>query len=324
MIKVYLVLLSVTFALTAVLTPLIKRLALRFDVLDQPAERKVHVRATPLLGGLAIFVSFMIGIAGYVSFYPSSIAQGKKLFAIIMGSVIMAAVGIYDDCKGLDSKVKLLGQLIAIIAAGLLLFRADIEISLFIRNPTARYILTLIWMVGITNSLNLLDNMNGLSAGITVIASLLFFLVALQQQQHLVAVLSICICGSALGFLPYNFPGASIFMGDGGSLFLGFSLASLSVIGVYLKSSKLNYLPVITPLLVLAVPILDTLTVVVIRKLEGVSVFTADKNHLSHQLVRLGLSPAQSVLTLDLLALAVGLNVLLLANVSLFQAAVIL
>lgn len=309
--KLYLFLISLIIA--AVLTPPVRRLALRIGAVDRPDSRKVHSRVMPRLGGLAIFLAFVISVL--LLMRPLS-AASKGLLA---GATVIVAVGILDDLFSLSPLVKLAGQIGAAIVA--VLFGIRIE---FLTNPFDSYIptgiisvpLTIFWIVGVTNAVNLIDGLDGLAAGVSVLASLTLSLVAASAGRSEVAALALALAGSGVGFLFYNFHPARIFMGDTGSMFLGFTLATLSVAG-YLKGAA--FLSLVIPVFILAIPILDTLFAIVRRFLNRQPIFKPDKEHLHHKLLSLGLSHRQAVLLIYLLTGIFGATAYFLTRTSTAQ-----
>jgi UDP-GlcNAc:undecaprenyl-phosphate GlcNAc-1-phosphate transferase len=299
------------FAVSLLMTPFVRRLAFAVGVIDRPNPRKVHAQPTAMLGGVAVLCGFMAGVGvawhhGVVNPFVYGPARG-----IALGAALVCLLGLVDDKFGVSPLWKLMGQ--ALAAIFLIFF--EIKLSIFIRENLITTIVTVVWIVGITNAFNLLDNMNGLSSGVGLIAALTFGWVAYEQNDILVFGLALALAGAAAGFLPWNFPRAKIFLGDAGSLLIGFTLAAISVQGIYLASSKLSHLPIITPILILGVPLFDTLSVILIRLARGLPVFQADKNHFSHRLVDLGLTQKQAVLLIFLVAIAVSIPATLLSHV---------
>lgn len=286
---------AVVFAcslLTALgLTPLARRLALSLDFVDRPSARKVHKVSTPYLGGVAIFTACMGAMAVGFEFHI-------PIAAWIGGSLLLVLLGLWDDRNGMEPRTKLLGQ----AAAGALVVLFGDRFELF-GLPLADGALTLFWIVGLTNAVNLLDNMDGLSAGTTGISCFFLFLIAASNGQYLVGSLALSIAGACLGFLRYNFRPASIFMGDAGSLFLGFTLA---VAGVRLRMPVSALWDFLVPVTVLGLPIFDTTLVTMMRIRAGRPVALGGKDHASHRLVALGLSQAQAVVALYGLAFIYG------------------
>ena len=338
---VYLYVFCFSFILSLVLTPLFRGLALKFSLLDNPEERKLHPEAKPLLGGIAIYLAFTLTVVinlivvvflrrrpQLMSLLPGDIAgrlmgvtvAQSKVLAIFLGGTVILLLGIWDDLKkGIPPYVKLMGQLLA----GVILVLFGVRVTLFLPSWLA-IIITLVWVVGITNAFNLLDNMDGLAGGVALIAVLLFLLVALQQGQFFVSAILLIFAGSLSGFLPYNFRPATIFMGDAGSMFVGFLLAALTVLNTFYTQESPTLLPVIMPLLILGVPIFDTFSVIFLRLKRGDSIFTADKRHFSHRLVGMGMSQKQAVLFIYLATFCIGINATLLLGAKPIGVAVIL
>jgi len=285
---------------TLLLTPQIKKLAIRLKAFDHPNPRKVHRKPIPRLGGLALFIGFVITVSLVLIFLLSSgVVMSQKdimsIVGIVAGSIVIIIVGIIDDIYGVNVAFKFTGQIIASIVA--IFFGVQIY---FLGTPfnTLLYLgvwalpLTLIWMVGITNALNLIDGLDGLASGITAIAAGTLFFVALRIGQMPAAVLSLILAGVAIGFLRYNFFPASIFLGDSGSLFLGFLLATLSVVGVLKSTLVIAFL---VPVFILGIPIYDTTTVIINRMRERRRIFEADKKHFHHRLLKAGFSHREAV-----------------------------
>ena len=276
-------------------TPLARRVARRWDVMDQPNARKQHIVATPLLGGVAIYLAFIVALVLLGDrFYVHQVA------GIILGATLVSFLGLWDDRRGLSPWIKLVGQL---LAAGVLVL-TGVRISVL---PWAwlNIAVTLLWVVGITNAMNLLDNMDGLSGGIAAIAAAFFLLFAAMSKQYLVGALAAALLGACAGFLFYNLNPASIFMGDTGSLFLGFTLAA---VGIKLRfPDNSAFVTWMVPVLVLAVPIFDTTLVIISRLRRGLNPLTTPgKDHLSHRLARLVGSQREAVLICYLLGGASG------------------
>ncbi|WP_129671463.1 MraY family glycosyltransferase [Candidatus Chloroploca sp. Khr17] len=287
---------ALTFSMLA--TPLVRRLALRAGVVAVPRVRDLHITPVPLLGGLAIYGSF---VAALILFGDR--AYIVELIAILVGATLVSLFGLADDRWGLSAWAKLAGQLLA----GIVLLLGGTQVQLF---PLIwlDWLVTLLWVVIITNAINFLDNMDGLSGGITTIAATFFLLLAAMNEprQVLVGAMAAALIGACIGFLRYNLNPATVFMGDTGSLFLGFMLAALAI-----KLRFPSSTPVVTwmvPLCILAVPLFDTSLVVVSRMRRGVNPFTtAGKDHLSHRLHALGLTRREAVLTCYLLGGAAGM-----------------
>ncbi len=308
------------FLVSLMMTPVARKIAFAARIVDKPNPRKVHAVPTPMMGGLAVLCGFLVGAAVAHGFGLIPDSSFPLLTGILTGIILIFLIGLLDDKRGVSPKGKLLGQFVA--ACVLVWF--EVRLSIFIRDHFITTLVTMIWIVGITNSFNLLDNMNGLSTGVGFIAACAFGWVAYEQYDMLVLMLASALAGSALGFLPHNFPHARIFLGDSGSMMIGFTLAALSVQGIYLAHTQLTHLPVITPILILGVPLFDTISVMIIRKSRGISIFTADKNHFSHRLVDLGMTQKQAVLLIYLVAIAVAIPATLLSRVSRGEAVLLL
>lgn len=337
---VYLSIFIIAFLLSAILTPIARRVAFKLDIVDHPGEdRKIHTEPKPYLGGAAIFIAFnlVIGlgllcaltpISQSLNFLSANVTQYlsniksvlPKLIGLFIGSVIIFILGLIDDIKRLSAGKKLFGQIIA----GLIVILFGVRIELFIPNIYLSGALTLLWLVGITNAFNLLDNMDGLSSGVAAIAALIFALFSIQFNHYFIAVILLALCGAISGFIPYNFYPSKIFMGDAGSMFIGFALSTLTVLSSYYSIDAPTFLPVIMPLLVLSVPIFDTISVVIIRIRRHLPIYQGDTNHFSHRLVALGMSHRQAVLTIYLVTLCIGLSAMLLRHLNWFESILIL
>jgi UDP-GlcNAc:undecaprenyl-phosphate GlcNAc-1-phosphate transferase len=263
-----------------VLTPVALRLALRWHVLDRPGGHKSHTSPVPYLGGLAIVTAFAAVVI--VATFVSPPVDGRSQLAAILGTALaLSTLGLIDDLRGLSAIVRLAVQ----VTAAAIVWKLGIQVDLFV-VPTANFALTVLWVVGVTNAFNFIDNMDGLAAGIATIAGLSLWVIAAQHGQFLVAGLSIAIAGCALGFLRENFHPARVYMGDAGSLFLGFMLA---VLGLKLKFDAPPEVTFFVPILVLGVAIFDMALVVAGRLTHGRSVFVGGRDHISHRLVALGM-----------------------------------
>ncbi|WP_246213162.1 MraY family glycosyltransferase [Aminipila butyrica] len=306
------------FILSVIFTPVAIRLAPVIGAVDVPKDsRRMHTKPMPRFGGLAIFIGAMVTI-GWVTFrgWPvqamafQQMGAGfldqpiESMYGVLLGGALIYILGIIDDLKGLPAKVKFLGQ--ALIACVPYAFGVRIE---FVTNHFGAsfgdshsyfagavcFFITIIWIVGITNTVNLIDGLDGLASGVASISSLCLAYTAYIHGAYLPALAMLALAGSALGFLPYNFHPAKIFMGDGGSLFLGFMLATLSVVGP-VKSATI--MAVIIPVLVLGLPIFDTAFAILRRLVNHRPIMEADKGHLHHRLMAAGLGQRRTVLTL--------------------------
>jgi UDP-GlcNAc:undecaprenyl-phosphate GlcNAc-1-phosphate transferase len=285
----FLPLIVVGFAASLGLTPLTRQIAQRVGLVDRPSVRKVHRAPIPLMGGLAIYGAFLLALLLFGN-WPVHIVE---LGAILVGATWLALIGLLDDRFDLSPRIKFPAQ----FAAAVLVIASGIRVDL-LNNPLLDILLTTVWIVGIINAINFLDNMDGLAAGVSAIGALFTFVLAYSQGQELVARLAAALCGSAIGFLIYNFNPASTFMGDMGSLVLGFVLA---VIGIKLRFTQPFQSTTVSwmiPILVLGLPIFDTTLVVFSRLREGRSPFKGGKDHTSHRLVAMGLSHRLAVINL--------------------------
>ncbi len=339
---IYLYVFDVSFVLALALTPVCRRLSHRLGVVDQPnLERKIHSTAMPLLGGVAVFAAFAVNVVfNYAVVLPlatrwdlplvdlpdvrpyleGAFSVGPKLFVLLAGGALMVALGLYDDTHDLKAGPKFIAQvLIALLVAA-----AGMRITLFIANPVIHVVVTVLWIVTLTNAMNFLDNMDGLCAGVGLVCAGMFAFMAAVQQQYFVCLLATALTGSLLGFLPYNFKPATIFLGDAGSHFIGYLLAVLPILGTFYRSDSPTLLPVLIPLLVLAVPLFDMAMVMSIRLWRGQPVYQGDVNHISHRLVRLGLPQSWAVALIYLITLTLGLGAAILLWAELVAAVVVI
>lgn len=284
-------------ALSLLLVPRALRLALRRELLDEPGGHKGHASPVPYLGGTAIVAAFVVTLGVAAAARPP-VARLEELLVILALGAGLCLVGLVDDLRGLPVGVRLA----AITAAGLGLWAVGIHVRLGDVGPL-NLLVTLAWVVGVTNAFNLLDNMDGLSAGVAVIAAGWFFVIAVLNGQFLVAALTAALAGCALGFLRHNAHPARIYMGDAGSLFLGFTLA---VVGIKLRFAAPWQVTALVPIVVLGLPLTDTALVVVERLRHRRSPFVGGRDHLSHRLVALGLSVPTAVRCLYAAALLLG------------------
>ena len=293
-----------------VLTPGVKKLAIKVGAVDKPNARKVHTHAIPRLGGLAIYVGFMAAVLFCVPVL-------HELLGLLLGCTAIVALGIWDDICNIPAKVKLVGQIVA--ACIPIAFGIQIE---WLTNPFGTLIVlpelvaipvTIFWIIGFTNTVNLIDGLDGLAAGVSFIASVSMFLLAYTMNQYLPAMIIVAMAGAALGFLQYNFNPAKIFMGDTGSMLLGYTMAVAAVLGLVKTAATIA---LVVPLIALGLPILDTLFAIIRRKMSGVPIFQPDKGHLHHRLLALGMSQKQAVLIMYFVSIVLGIVALFVANVS--------
>jgi UDP-GlcNAc:undecaprenyl-phosphate GlcNAc-1-phosphate transferase len=307
--------------ISLLLTPLVRRVVVRYDIVDRPNARRVNTRAIPRGGGVAIATAFLLVGAGFVilneriGWVPEVLTiADSDMIALFLGGLAAVLIGAVDDLLDLRARWQLLGQvLLALLAVALGL---GIEV---IANPFGEGVIrfsepfsvgfTVFWIVGMINSINWIDGLDGLSTGVALIAAVTLGVISLTTQvsQPLIAVLCFALAGALLGFLRWNFHPASIFMGTSGVQFVGYTLAALSILG----SAK-----VAVALLVLGVPILDTFWLIVRRILDGRSPFSADRSHIHHRLLDLGLSHRDTVLVIYAICAGLGLVALLLSEVT--------
>jgi UDP-GlcNAc:undecaprenyl-phosphate GlcNAc-1-phosphate transferase len=333
----YLLVLLVAAVVSYVVTPAVLVFSRKIGAVDIPDDRKVHAVPTPTLGGTAIFLGFIAAFAVASSltpfrgsFHPFLIWPLSEPVAIGVGAAIIFALGVIDDVRGMTAPVKLSGQ---ILAAGFV-FLSGVRLEYFrfpligtdalSLSPDVSAIATILWIVVMVNAVNLIDGLDGLAAGIVAIAAGTFFVYSYQYQlsvfggaEQTAPLVSIVIFGATLGFLRHNFNPAKIFMGDSGSMTLGFLLAVATVVGVGRSLTQnptsgtfLFYLPLAIPVIVLALPILDTLLAVIRRARRGGQIFHADKEHLHHRLLEIGHGHRQAVLIMYAWAAVVAGGVL--------------
>jgi UDP-GlcNAc:undecaprenyl-phosphate/decaprenyl-phosphate GlcNAc-1-phosphate transferase len=277
------------FITSILITPVVKKIAFQIGATDKPNLRKVHLKIMPRLGGLAIYISFIIGI---LILKPT----GDNHVAFLLGSLIIIITGIWDDIHEISAKVKFAGQL---LAALLVVVWGGAQVS-FINLPFGGELqlgvfsipLTVLWIVGITNAINLIDGLDGLAAGVSSIALIAISGMAIVMGNTYVLIVGSVLLASTLGFLLYNFHPAKIFMGDTGALFLGYMIAVLSLLGF----KNITFISLIVPVIILGVPISDTFFAIIRRIVNKQPLSAPDKSHLHHCLLRLGFSHRQTVL----------------------------
>ncbi len=311
----YLFVIAVGAFVTLLLTPLVRALSVRLGLVDEPGGRKVHTAAISRLGGVAIFIGFAAAIATealgehYLGWGGTLADGGRQMLGVLAGLALIFVVGVIDDIVTLNPGAKLLGQL---AAAGIAI-SAGVRID-FVGNPFGGGLIalgllgipvTLVYIVGFTNIINLIDGLDGLAAGVTSIAATSFLLLAAATNRLDAAALAAALIGACLGFLRYNFNPASIFMGDSGAMFLGFALAGISLLGVMKSAAAITLM---VPLLIVGVPIFDTASAIVRRLRHKRPIQEADKGHIHHRLLHRGFDQRQTVLIIYVWsgALAVG------------------
>jgi UDP-GlcNAc:undecaprenyl-phosphate GlcNAc-1-phosphate transferase len=316
--KTYIYAFIFALVISYILTPFVKRLAWKAGAVDIPKdERRVHTKPIPRIGGLAIYIAFIVTVL-------ITMPVTDNIKGVIIGGTLITILGVLDDIYNLPAKIKLLGQ---VAAAGILVY-FGIKVE-WVTNPLGDMVylgklsipITIFWIVGVTNTLNFIDGLDGLAAGIASIASFTLMLVALNEGLGPVVILTAALAGGAVGFLPFNFNPAKIFMGDTGAMFLGYVLAAISVMGA-IKSATAIALAV--PILALGLPIFDTAFAILRRAINGYPVMKADKDHLHHRLLAIGLTQRQTVLIMYSISAALGMSAIALSEMGLLQAGFIL
>jgi UDP-GlcNAc:undecaprenyl-phosphate GlcNAc-1-phosphate transferase len=308
-----------SMVLAYLVTPFVMKLAWKVGAIDIPVDaRRVHKKPMPRLGGLAIYIAFVV--AGLTTL-PFKQASVKGMF---LGATVIVVVGIIDDIYNLPAKVKLLGQ----IAAAVILVIYGIKVQLITNPLGGMFILgklaipaTLFWVVGITNTLNFIDGLDGLAAGVAAIAAFTMMLVNLSLEQTNGALVMALLAGAAIGFLPYNFNPAKIFMGDTGAMFLGFVLAAQAIEGAVKSATAIA---LIVPILALGLPIFDTAYAILRRFVNGKPLMQADKGHVHHRLLAIGLSQKQAVLYMYVISISLGICSVVMARIGVKQAIIAL
>ncbi|WP_087973576.1 glycosyltransferase family 4 protein [Oceanobacillus rekensis] len=274
---------------TLLVTPLIKRFAFKINAADIPDDRKSHDGIKASIGGLAIFIG---AFAGYLYLQP----EHPQMTAVIIGACIMLMTGLLDDTFDLKPIYKLLGQTAAavvVVSSGLIIDKLTMPFFGTVYLDEIGYIITILWIVGASNAINLIDGLDGLAAGVSTIALSSILVMAIMDYRIVVAYLCIILIGSCLGFLYHNFYPAKIFMGDTGALFLGYSIAVISMLGLFKNVALFSF---IIPIIVIAVPIFDTVFAIIRRAINRQGIATADKKHIHYKLLEMGYSHRTSVL----------------------------
>jgi len=306
----YLVYFMVPFILSLIFTPIMRIIAIKNGLISNPRADRWHSKPTALLGGISIYLASVISVL-FIN------TADKFVWGLFFGGTLLFAVGLADDKFHFAPYTKLFVQIIA----GCIAIYFGIVLG-FPINSLFAIPLTLLWIIGVTNSFNLLDNIDGLAAGIAAISSLMLFFSSLFLSRNPLGIYSLVLSGAALGFLPYNFNPAKIFMGDSGSMFLGYSLAVISIAGTTRHLSNL-LITLLIPVLILSVPIFDTIFVMIIRRLQGRRIFEGGRDHTSHHLVTLGLSQRKTVLVLYAISITFGLIAILYSKLNAFVILVI-
>jgi len=291
----YLTIFAFSLGIASFSVPLLKKLALRLDVIDKPNQQhKTHKEPVPYLGGFAIVIpTVLISIFGSV--FLDSIDNVVKILLLLVPSLIISSIGFIDDFKNLPAKPRFLVQVATSMVISVLLVETGFS-SQITKYEILNFLISTFWIVGITNAFNFIDNLDGGAAGISVIAFMSLFFLGVVEEQHLIAMFSICVAGASIGFLFWNFNPARIYLGDGGALFVGIILSILLL--QFEPSSNGFVSSVAIPILILAVPIIDTSVVVTSRIGRGVPIFQGGRDHLSHRLQKVGFSKKLTALIL--------------------------
>ena len=337
------------FLISVFAVGLVKRFAVTLGLLDEPNARKVHKVPIPLGGGLGIWLgvvgTFLLGtIVLYLlrtneqlarelvptrlqPHLPGLMSRAGQIWLLLGGGTILAILGLLDDRFSLDWRARLA---VEFLVAGFVVYLQNLQLTAFIGIPWLTGILSVIWIVMLINSFNMLDNMDALSGGVAAIICGMFAMMLIVnpdpvqgQPQLFVAAMLLVLLGSLLGFLKHNWPPATIFMGDAGSYFVGYWIAIGSLLSTYAGAKGLTPHAVLAPLCVLAIPLYDMVSVIWIRVREGRSPFQADKRHFSHRLVDLGMTKKQAVVTIYLATITCSLGALLLPRTDIWGAAIV-
>lgn len=314
--------LLVAGVVSLLLTPVVKNFSFKVGAVDVPKDdRRMHDHPIPRLGGLAIFLGFLVAV---LLFIPLD----RAMQGMLLGAVIIVILGIFDDIHALPAKLKFLVQLVAALLATC--FGNRIEVlsnpNVFSDNPVwelgwLSIPITVIWIVAITNAVNLIDGLDGLACGVSTISSLTMLVIALLVSELNVAVVMAALAGACIGFLPYNFNPAKIFMGDTGATFLGFIMATMSVQGMF---KMYNIISFVVPFLILGLPVFDVCFAVLRRISKGQSPMAPDRSHVHHKLIDMGMSQKQAVGTLYVISIILGLSAVVLTTSGALKAILVL
>ena len=306
----------VAFASSWLALPCWRRWCVRRNLVDDPGHRKIHQTPVPLAGGFAVLTGLLLPLAAGVILFQLGVIKssaagailhginrrGLELGVIALGAIAITLLGWVDDRHELKALPKFTAQfLIALMVAA-----ACKRITLFVPGVLFSYAITILWILTVVNAFNFMDNMNGLCTGLGIISAFLFSLIAAARGEYLVAVTGFLFCGALAGFLPWNFPQARAFLGDAGSHLVGYLLAVMAILPHFYNKQNPHPLAVLSPLLVLAVPLADLAQVSIFRTLNGKPFWIGDTNHLSHRLTRAGLTRTHAVLILWLISLIIG------------------
>jgi len=304
------------FLVTLLALPLWRKWCLRTQLVDDPGHRKIHNTPVPLAGGFAVLTGILLPLAAGAILLKLEIVKLSTASAVVygidrrkieltvlaLGAVAITILGWLDDKHELKALPKFIGQILIAVAVA----AACKRITLFVHSEVFSYAVTIFWILAVINAFNFMDNMNGLCAGLGAIGAFLFALIAAANGEYLVAITGFLMCGALVGFLPWNFPNARAFLGDAGSHLVGYLLAVMAILPHFYTKQNPRPFAVLAPLFVLAVPLLDLAQVSLIRTLNKKPFWIGDTNHLSHRLVRAGMSRTSAVLLLWLIAAIIG------------------
>jgi UDP-GlcNAc:undecaprenyl-phosphate/decaprenyl-phosphate GlcNAc-1-phosphate transferase len=309
------------FLTTLLALPLWRKWCLRVNLVDDPGERKIHNQPIPLAGGFAVLTGILLPLVvgavllelGVLKISSATLIvhgidrRAIELVVLALGAVAITILGWLDDKHELKALPKFIGQILIAIAVA----AACKRITLFVPSEIFSYAVTILWLLTVINAFNFMDNMNGLCAGLGTIGAFIFALIAAANGEYLVAITGFLMCGALVGFLPWNFPNAKVFLGDAGSHLVGYLLAVMAILPHFYTKQNPHPLAVLAPLLVLAIPLIDLAQVVIFRTLKRKPFWIGDTNHLSHRLVQIGLNRTKAVLLLWLIAAIIGCIALL-------------
>lgn len=321
----YIITFALAFIVSLASTPIVRRLAFKVGAVDVPKDdRRMHKKPIALIGGLAIVTGFIVALLFSLVTSSNLLGGNREFLGLLVGIAIIVFEGVLDDIRTLNAKTKLVFQLSAALAVVLI---SDTRITVltnpfgsnpfFELSPYISYPITILWIVGITNAINLLDGLDGLAAGVSSISSLSLFFVSVLRVDLgpataiYIALITAALSGATLGFLPFNFNPAKIFMGETGAAFLGFTLGVISIQGTMKSYAAIS---IAIPLLVLGLPLFDTLFAIVRRIFNRKPIMQGDRSHLHHRLIDMGLSQKQSVLIMYLASATLGLCAIVLAD----------
>lgn len=316
------------FLVALITTPIVKSLARKWGAVDVPKDgRRMHDHPIPRMGGLAIFLGFLLSVILFIPFVQPD-GLGFQLKGMLLGAVIIVVLGILDDIYALPALPKLIVQIVAAVIA---VWSGNVIET--ISNPNIfsndlywelRWLsipVTVIWIVAVTNAVNLIDGLDGLACGVSTISSMTVLVIALTVAEPTVAVLMACLAGGCIGFLPYNTNPAKIFMGDTGSTFLGYVLAVVSIQGLFKYYTLISF---VVPFLMLGLPIFDTCFAFIRRIAHGQSPMHADRSHIHHRLIDMGLNQKQAVAVLYVISAILGLSAVVLTTIGSLRAMLLL